>query len=143
MNSLSILNKSDSLRIKSEKEIKQEASDDVHDLKTKRDYLTVSSRKTLPDYLSTGNSSLQKIDSNQFVRNSLSTNFCHFTERGNSDRASSIDNSSISSNNTSFERQESRDSGFSNLNKNSFDSTNSFSLGMIKFFSKKLFRPKK
>ena len=45
-----------------------------------------------------------------------------------SDRASSIDNSSLSSNSSSIDRQESKDSGFWSMSKNSFESMKSLSI---------------
>ncbi len=60
-------------------------------------------------------------------KNNLSTNTCYYNQM---DRASSFDNSSsISSNNNSFERQESKDSGYCNRSKSSFGSIKSLSLG--------------
>ena len=45
-----------------------------------------------------------------------------------SDRAASIDNSSLSSNSSSIDRQESKDSGFWSMSKNSFESMKSLSI---------------
>ena len=113
--------------MKNEIDIKQESTDEM----ASRNFLSIYQKNTQsPDGLmkTSGTSSTPKpsSDSYQNYRNNLSASACYLNQ---SDRASSIDNSSLSSTNTSFERQESKDSGYCNLNKNSFESMKSLSIG--------------
>lgn len=115
--------------VKNESEIKREAVDEP----MSNNHLNVFNKNTHSSDISKPTQNMQqKPDSYQLYRtHNLSTNSCYY---GNSDRASSIDNSSLSSNNTSFERQESRDSGYCNNHtqresKGSFESTKSLSIG--------------
>ena len=85
------------------------------------------------NYLNVSSSSSESAKSNSYsgFRNQLTTNgpMLNGARVANAgDRASSIDNSSLSSSNASFERQESKDSGFWNLNKYSFESMKSLSI---------------
>lgn len=85
-----------------------------------KSYLNVhckSSSVQSPDLFLKKNCGSPKSDSYQYYRNSLSASSCYHTNS-----VSSIDNSSLSSNNTSFERQESKDSESFYVNKSSFDS---------------------
>lgn len=84
-----------------------------------KSYLNVrckSSSVQSPDQFLKKNCGSPKSDSYQYYRNSLSASSCY-----HANSVSSIDNSSLSSNNTSFERQESKDSESCSVNKSSFD----------------------
>jgi hypothetical protein len=114
--------------VRTEPEMKRE----IDELSTKR-YLNVhgqSNSLQSSDLFLKKNAGSPKSDSYQYYRNSLSASSCY---HGNS--VSSIDNSPQSSNNTSFERQESRDSENCYVNKNSFDSTKGFPLGLLLIFT--------
>ena len=69
---------------------------------------------------------------NSISRNCLSASYFATNDNrktsSSSDRASSIDNSSLSSNSSSIDRQESKDSGFWSMSKNSFESMKSLSI---------------